>query len=103
MPIRVRMTAWYVGLLALIIAAVGAFLVVRLRADLVAAMDRRLGAAADQIALGYHAEGPPEARDVASTVLSGEGGAAQVLTPDGRVVVAYGDRVAGAPLLGGPD
>jgi heavy metal sensor kinase len=97
------MTVWYVALLAVIIAAVGAFLVLRLRADLVAAIDRRLGGAADQIALGYHTEGPPEARDVAATLLSGEAGGAQVLTPDGRVTVAYGDRVARVPLLGARD
>jgi heavy metal sensor kinase len=62
-------------------------------------MDRRLGPAADQIAAGYHAEGPPEARDVASTVMTGEAAAAQVLTPRGTIVTSYGDRVARAPLL----
>ena len=46
LPIRARMTAWYVALLALVIAAAGAFLVVRLRADLISAMDHRLGPAA---------------------------------------------------------
>jgi heavy metal sensor kinase len=99
LPIRVRMTAWYVALLALIIAAVGSFVVLRLRADLVASMDHRLGSAVDQIALGYHAEGAPEARDVSSTVLSGERAASQVLTPAGRVVASYGDPVARAPML----
>jgi hypothetical protein len=34
LPIRARMTAWYVVLLAAIIVAVGAFLVLRLRSDL---------------------------------------------------------------------
>jgi heavy metal sensor kinase len=99
LPIRVRMTAWYVALLAVIIAAVGAFLVLRLHADLVAATDRRLESAIAQIARGYHAEGRAEARDVAATVLRGESGAAQVLAPDGRVLVSYGDRVAATPML----
>jgi heavy metal sensor kinase len=100
LPIRVRMTAWYVALLTLIVAAVGAFLVLRLHADLLATVDARLAAAANQMALGYHAEGPPEARDVAATVLAGEAApAAQVLTPSGQVVVSFGDRVARAPLL----
>src|SRR4051794_30531032 len=93
------MTAWYVALLTLVIAAAGAFLVVRLRADLIAAMDHRLRPAAEQIALGYHAEGPSEARDTAGTVLSGESAAAQVLTPAGRVVVSFGDRVSRTPML----
>jgi two-component system OmpR family sensor kinase len=99
LPIRVRMTAWYIALLAVIIAAVAAFLVLRLRADLVAAMDHRLRPAVAQLALGYHAEGPPEARDLAGSVLTGEGAAAQVLTPAGRVVTSYGDPVSRAPLL----
>jgi heavy metal sensor kinase len=98
-PIRVRMTAWYVALLALIIAAVGAFLVVRLRADLTDSLDGTLGPAAQQIALGYHAEGVPEVADTSATVLSGERAASQVLDRDGRVVTAYGDRVARTPML----
>ena len=83
----------------MIIAAVGAFLVVRMHADLVAAMDARLDQGGDQVALGYHAEGRPEALDVSATVLSGEGAASQVLTPTRRVVVSYGDRAAMAPML----
>jgi heavy metal sensor kinase len=99
LPIRLRMTAWYVALLALIIAAVGAFVVLRLRADLLGATDDRLRSAVTQIAIGYHAEGPPEARDVAGTVLSGDAALAQVLTPDGRVVVGFGAAPGRAPLL----
>ncbi len=103
LPIRVRMTAWYVALLAVIIAAVGAFLVLRLHTDLVAAMDNRLNPALDQIALGYHAEGPPEAHDVSATVLSGERAVSQVLTPTGRVVASFGDPVAKVPMIGSGD
>jgi two-component system OmpR family sensor kinase len=99
LPIRVRMTAWYVALLAAIVAAVGAFLVVRLRADLTDAIDRDLRPAIGQIATGYRVEGPPEATDVASSVLTGERPAAQVLDADGRVLVTFGDRVAHAPML----
>jgi two-component system, OmpR family, sensor kinase len=99
LPIRVRMTAWYVALLAVIITAVGAFLVVRLRADLTDSIDRGLVPATDQIAAGYHAEGAPELADTARTALSGERAAAQVLDPAGRVLVTYSDRVARAPML----
>ena len=99
LPIRVRMTLWYSVLLALIIACVGAFLVVRLRTDLVAAIDRTLGPATAQISLGYHAEGARELRDVSGTVLSGERAAAQVIAPGGHVVVHYGDPTAERPLL----
>ena len=99
LPIRLRMTAWYIALLAVIIAAVGAFLVVRLRADLVVALDHRLGPAAAQIAVGYHAEGPSEARDLAASVLTGEDAASQVLTPAGRVVTSSGDPVSNDPMV----
>jgi hypothetical protein len=97
------MTAWYAALLALIIAAVGAFLVVRLRADLTRAIDRTLHPAADQIAVGYRAEGAPEFQDTARTVLAGERVAAQALSPDGRVLVSYGDPVSRAPMLPGDE
>ena len=99
MPIRVRLTAWYAVLLAVIVAAVGAFVVVRLRGDLTDSIDAGLRPAARQIAAGYHAEGGAEFRDVSRTVLSGERPAAQVLAPDGRVLLTQGDPVADAPLM----
>jgi heavy metal sensor kinase len=99
LPIRVRMTAWYVALLAVIVVAVGAFLVLRLRADLTDAIDHALVPASNQLAAGYHAEGGPELADTAQTALSGERAAAQVLGPTGRVLASHGDRVARAPML----
>jgi heavy metal sensor kinase len=99
LPIRARMTAWYVVLLAAIIVAVGAFLVLRLRSDLTEAVDRTLHPAAAQIADGYRAEGAPEAVDVARSVLTGERPAVQILDPTGRVAVSVGDPVARAPML----
>ena len=103
LPVRVRMTAWYVALLGAVIAAVGAFLVVQLRADLTDAIDGALRPAAVQIADGYRAEGASEAIDVARSVLTGERPAAQILDPSGRVAVAFGDRAARAPMLGRAD
>jgi heavy metal sensor kinase len=99
LPIRVRLTAWYVVVLAVILVLVGAFVVVRLRGDLVGAVDDGLRPATAQIAAGYHAEGAPEATDVARTVLAGERAASQVLDPRGGVVVAWGDPVARRPML----
>jgi heavy metal sensor kinase len=99
LPIRARMTIWYVALLAAIVAAVGAFLVLRLRADLTDALDGQLNPALDQIALGYHQEGRAELPDISGTVLSGESAASQVLAPGGQVVAAYGADVADAPML----
>ena len=93
------MTAWYVVLLGSIVAVVGTFLVVALRSDLTASVDRGLHPAAAQIADGYRTEGAAEAIDVARSVLTGERPAAQILDPSGRVAVSVGDPVARAPML----
>src|SRR5438067_12733348 len=103
MPIRVRMTAWYALLLTLIIAAVGVFVVVRLRGDLTASIDDRLRPAAGQIATGYGREGAAEFHDVSGTVLSGARAASQIVDPAGHVLLAYGDPVSQTPLLGQAD
>ncbi len=98
-PIRVRMTAWYVVLLALVLVAIGTFLAVRLRADLIGSIDRSLRPDTAQIARDYRAEGLPEFADAARTVLTGERAAAQVLGPGGRTLVSFGDEIAAAPML----
>src|SRR4051812_42730166 len=93
------MTAWYVALLAVVLAAVGLFVALQLRADLTAGVDRDLRPAAEQIAAGYREEGLPEFRDTAATVLAGERSAAQMLDRSGAVVGSYGDPVARRPML----
>jgi heavy metal sensor kinase len=93
------MTAWYVAVLALVLTAVGAFVVVRLRSDLVDATDRSLRPQTQQIAAGYRIEGIPEFTDSSRTVLSGERAASQVLEADGRVVGSFGDPVSHTPML----
>jgi heavy metal sensor kinase len=99
-PIRVRMTAWYVAVLAVVLVAVGAFVIVRLRSDLTDAVDRDLRPAVHQIAAGYRVEGVPEFRDTSSTVLSGERAASQVRDTAGRVLASYGDPVSRTPMRG---
>jgi heavy metal sensor kinase len=98
LPIRVRLTAWYAVLLAVIILALGAFLVLRLRSELQATVDRELGASSTQIALGYAEEGAKDFRDVSGTVLPRGRSAAQVIDPAGRVLITYGDAVAARPM-----
>lgn len=98
-PIRVRMTVWYVALLAAIIAAVGAFVLIRLRADLIDATDRSLRPALSQIAGGYQIEGVHEFADKSTSLLAGERAAAQILSLGGVVVARSGDRVSRVPML----
>ena len=102
-PIRVRLTAWYVLVLATVLSGLTLFVVTRLRADLTAELDRGLRSSAARIADGYRAEGEPEFRDVTRTVLPGPRGAgsgAQVLDGHGAVVHADGDVPAATPLIG---
>jgi heavy metal sensor kinase len=103
-PIRLRLTAWYVLLLAGVLAALGTFVVTRLRADLTASVDSSLRGAATQIVLGWEAEGPTDFIDVARTVLPGparRGSGAQVLEASGPVTVSVGDPLMEAPLISG--
>jgi heavy metal sensor kinase len=102
MPIRAKLTLLYVAVLAAILAAVGSFLLVRLRADLVHGVDQSLDTRAAQIALalGQGCEG--EFQDVSDSSLvglpQGESGA-QLLSADGTVQESSGDTVADGTLL----
>ena len=53
LPIKARLTVWYLMLLAVILGAFGAFLFLRLKSDLISAVDRSLESRAAQISLGY--------------------------------------------------
>jgi heavy metal sensor kinase len=103
-PIRLRLTLWYVLLLAAVLTALGVFVVTGLRSDLTASVDSSLGGAAAQIALGYEAEGAKDFIDVAHTVLPGparHGSGAQVLDASGPVTLSVGDPLMEAPLIVG--
>ena len=104
LPIRLRIALAAAALLAIVLGAVGTFLVLRLRADLVDGIDRELRPAAAQIAHDYRIEGIPEFRDSAGTVLKGERATAQLLDDRGHIVSSWGDPVAGTPMVapGGP-
>ncbi len=102
LPIRVRLTIWYVALLAVILTVLGAFLVVRLRSDLVHGIDRGLGTRAAQIALGLRNGCEGEFQDVSDASLiglpQGESGA-QLLSRNGQVLESTGDPVAKGALV----
>lgn len=101
-PLRFRITAWYVVLLTLILLCLSGFLLFRQRTELLASTDRTLGTRANQIALGY-AEGGTGFQDVSDASLVGlprtEAGA-QVLSAAGGVVDSSGDPVAERPMIG---
>ena len=97
--IRSRLTFWYVGLLAVVLIAVGAFVVLRLRADLTADVDRTATSGGAQMAGGYAHEGDQEFLDLSGTVLGPGASASQVLDTSGRVLLSYGGGVARRPTL----
>lgn len=101
--IRTRLTVWYVTLLALVLAALGLYLVLRLQAGLVAGVDQVLEARAAQIALGLRKGCEGEFRDIGGSSLAGlpngESGA-QLLGTDGKVLESAGDPALGDPLIG---
>ena len=85
---------------ALVLAAVGAFVVVRLEGDLTMALDSTLVARADQLTTGNPDLG--NFTDPGQFVVPGLGhtsGLAQVLARDGRVVQSAGAAAADRPLL----
>ena len=101
LPFRWRLTAWYTGVLAVILVALSVFLLVRLPSDLVAAVDESLDLLASQIEMEVRAEEPGQARDTLAALRSataGEG-AAQILGADGSVVAASGGPEATRPML----
>jgi two-component system, OmpR family, sensor kinase len=98
LPIRARLTAWYAALLAAIIVALGGFLTLQLESDLEQDVEREVRAGSTQIALGYAKEGAEDFRDVSRTVLPHGSSAAQVVSPDGRILVAYGELPARRPI-----
>jgi heavy metal sensor kinase len=102
LPIRVRLTAWYAVLVALIIGALGAFVVLQLRSDLTATIDRDVRSAAAQLGAGYAMEGTEEFLDLSESVLPGSGAAAQVLDRDGRILLRFGEPIADGEIAPEP-
>jgi heavy metal sensor kinase len=86
----------------LILLALAAFLIVRLRADLIQGVDRELQTRAAQISLGLQNGCEGEFQDVSDASLVGlplgESGA-QIIGPDGSVTESTGDPVVRQPLL----
>jgi heavy metal sensor kinase len=106
LPIRLRITIWSVALLAVLMASLGAFVVIRLRADLVAGVDSTLATRASQIALGLRGPGEGEFQDVSDAALQqlpGSESAAQLLDARGNVLERSGDRAAESPMIGADD
>ena len=104
-PIRTRMTLSMTALLAAILLLFSWFLVSRLHADLVTALDRTLAGRAAQLQFGLRSGCLDEFQDVTGSVASrlpqGES-ATELLDRRGTVLRWAGDARVSAPLIG-PD
>jgi len=103
LPIRTRLTAWNIVFFAAILAALGAFLVLRLRSDLRSTIDREVRASSAAITVSYVHEGASGFRETSAAALRRSGSAAQVLDGRGRVLVSYGGDLAQDPMLAPSD
>jgi heavy metal sensor kinase len=111
LPIRLRLTLWYTGLLAVTIAALSAFLVVQLRADLLDALDEevRIGsveltkAVADEAAdsdfeIDDTVDDDRDFREAAQAILAPASTGAQLLDRRGRTLSHYGRFAGRSPI-----
>jgi two-component system OmpR family sensor kinase len=102
LPIRARLTIWYIAVLAVILVLSGTFIVLRLRAELVGNLDKTLRSSATEIASDYKNGGEGEFRDVSDVSLAGlprDRSAAQLLSTDGTVLAWSGNAIGRRPII----
>jgi two-component system OmpR family sensor kinase len=96
-PLKARLTLWYVTLFAVIVAAWSVLVVVVVRADLYSNLDRSLSLRAAQIAQDFKDADESDFPDIIAAPFSGVPGPeaiAQLLSPAGVVLQYSGDAVA---------
>jgi heavy metal sensor kinase len=103
-PIKLRLTAWYVLLLGMILAGLSAFLLVRLKTDLMGGIDRGLESQATQVALAIGKGRKADFQDVSDASIPTSRRAmetvAQVLSATDVVVQSSDDPLAQHPIVG---
>ncbi|CAN5731915.1 ATP-binding protein [soil metagenome] len=106
LPLRWKLVLWYILSVTVIVAALAVFVVLKLRTDLTASVQRSVDAAARQIDVGYAGGGEAswhEAAAAALVSLPRDDSGAQLLDRSGAVRIAHGDDVAHRLLLPRPD
>ena len=102
MPLKARLTLLYVTLFTVIVAAWSMFVVVVVRADLYAGIDRALDSRASQIALSLRGSLNGQFQDITDSTLVGVAPAeamAQLLSTTGTVLESSGDTMSVNPVL----
>jgi two-component system, OmpR family, sensor kinase len=104
LPLKTRLMLLYLSMFALIICAWSVFVVVLVRADLNAGIDRALGSRASQVALalGTSAKGEAEFQDITGSTLVGVApteATAQLLSSGDAVLESSGETMSLKPIL----
>jgi heavy metal sensor kinase len=94
----VRLTAWYIAVLAAIIGVLGPFVVLQFRSDMQAGIDRDARRAWLPLAHEYAEEGLQNYADYSRTFLPRDG-AAQVFDSGGRLLASWGDDMDEGGIL----
>jgi heavy metal sensor kinase len=101
LPIRGRLTLWYVGLLAVILVVVGAFLILRLQTGLLTGVDQNLNDHANEIAVDLQGgnRGFENLSNSSLRALSRGAFAAQLESRDGSVLQSTDDPTGRVPMI----
>jgi heavy metal sensor kinase len=112
LPIRVRLTLWFAGLLAAIVTCLGVFLVLQLESELRTALDEEIQTSSVNVLRAFTHEvrehGPQtsarsseESEDLADAARASlpPSAGAQVLDAEGRVLAHHGAVAGGSPLV----
>jgi len=101
LPVRLRLTLAFAGVMAVVLGAVGAFLYLRLEADLDESIDQGLRSRASDTA-ALLGQGGAGLRSDSDPLVESEESFAQVLTPSGAVVDST-PQLGTEPVLGATD
>lgn len=103
-PLKARLTLWYITLFAIIAVVWSAGVVALVRADLYAGLDRDLASRATQLSTTIGTAGGGEFPDISDATLKGvpkQQTAAQLLSATGEVIESSGATMAADPLVSG--
>jgi heavy metal sensor kinase len=105
LPVKVRLTLWYVLLFAIIVAAWGVYITVRVQYDLYAGIDRALAIRAEQLVTVLHGGGNSAFKNASDSTLTGvapTAAVAQLLSVDGKVLQHSGEDVSAQSIATAP-
>ena len=103
LPVKARLTLWYVLLFAVIVALWSGFVILRVRADLYSGLDHSLASRATQLATVLSSSGKGSAfKNASDSTLVGVApteAIAQLLSSTGEVLQHSGDSVSADPVV----